>query len=62
MPQCICGRSYSYVVHPIGDEYLDMCPSCVAASTPQSYVNKEWVGQDVVETMGGNGESRLDYD
>lgn len=43
--QCVCGQWFSVPVYKLKPkESVELCPSCVAASTPQSYVNsREWV-------------------
>lgn len=50
MPSCICGRYYQstgYKMNP--KESVELCPTCLQASTPKTYVNKEWVQGCVVD-------------
>jgi hypothetical protein len=57
MASCICGNSYmpKYSLSNRGYNNLDLCPACIAASNPQSYVNSvEWVQGTTTENTEYN--------
>ncbi|AUR87509.1 hypothetical protein NVP1101O_098 [Vibrio phage 1.101.O._10N.261.45.C6] len=44
--QCLCGRWFTPLYYKTGKDYSreqSLCPTCINASNPISYVNKEWV-------------------
>ncbi len=54
MPSCVCGQFFyvqSYRMDP--KESVELCPRCLQASQPKSYVNsKEWTQGCCVDNSG----------
>ncbi len=50
MPSCICGCHFTVPMFKLKPkESLELCPSCIRASTPSSYTNREYMLETVVE-------------
>ena len=58
MASCYCGNSYVKSYHSNTGYNVDMCPACISASTPESYVtSKEWIQGHVSENTEYNPEA-----
>ena len=61
MPSCICGSFFSTPVHKMDlKESIELCKSCIQASQPTSYTNRdhehEFVCDDSGKSYTGNGD------
>ncbi len=53
--QCPCGNWYHQPDYKLNPQLsIELCYECVRASTPQTYVNKEWVHGCITENTEYN--------